>query len=66
MVSGTVSDTVPDTVPGTIVEASPQGLLISCGEAAVRVQAIQRPGAKRVSIRDFLNGRRLSKGDQFG
>jgi methionyl-tRNA formyltransferase len=65
-VSGTVSGTVPDTVPGTLLEASSQGLLISCGAEAVRVQAIQRPGAKRVSIKDFLNGRSLAKGERFG
>jgi methionyl-tRNA formyltransferase len=57
---------VPGTVPGTILEASPQGLVIACGEGTVRVGAIQRPSAKRISIREFLNGRSLSKGDQFG
>lgn len=65
-VSDIVSDTVSDTVPGTILEASPQGLVIACGEGAVRVGAIQRPGAKRILIREFLNGRSLSKGDRFG
>lgn len=65
-VSGTVPGTVSGTVPGTIIEVSSQGLGISCGEGMVWVQAMQRPGAKRISIKDFLNGRSLSKGDRFG
>jgi methionyl-tRNA formyltransferase len=59
-------DTASDTVSGTILEASPQGLVIACGEGAVRVGSIQRPGAKRISIKEFLNGRSLSKGERFG
>ncbi len=65
-VSGMVSGTLPGTVPGTIVDVSSQGLTIACGSGAVRVEAIQRPGAKRVSIKDFLNGRSVSQGEQFG
>jgi methionyl-tRNA formyltransferase len=61
-----VLDTAPEIVSGTIVQASPQGLVIACREGAVRVGAIQRPGAKRISIKEFLNGRSLSRGDQFG
>ncbi len=65
-VSGTISDTVPGTVPGTILRVSPQAVTVACGQGAVQVQAIQRPGAKRVSIKDFLNGRSLCAGDKFG
>jgi methionyl-tRNA formyltransferase len=65
-VSDTVSDTVSGELSGAILEVSPQGLVIACGQGAVRVGAIQRPGGKRISVKEFLNGRSLSKGDQFG
>ena len=65
-VSGTVLGSVPDTVPGTLVEVSPLGLRVACGNGVVQLGAIQRPGAKRISIKDFLNGRRLSEGERFG
>lgn len=64
--SGTALDSVPDTVPGQIVGVSPLGLRVACGNGVVQLGAIQRPGAKRVSIKDFLNGRRLSEGERFG
>lgn len=65
-VSGVVFGSVPDTAPGTLVEVSPLGFRIACGKGVVQLGAIQRPGAKRVSIKDFLNGRRLSEGERFG
>jgi methionyl-tRNA formyltransferase len=52
--------------PGEILEAGPEGLVIACGQGAVCVGALQRPGAKRLAVADFLNGRSLSKGDRFG
>lgn len=55
-----------NALPGTLLELSSKGLLIACGEGAVRIGAIQRPGAKRVSVKDFLNGRSLLKGECFG
>lgn len=55
-----------NTAPGTVLNVSSTGLVIACGQGAIRVGAIQRPGAKRVSVKDFLNGRSLLKGDRFG
>lgn len=56
-----------DDVPyGTVISASPkEGLIIKCGEAAVRITDLQPAGGKRMSARDFLNGRKLEKGQRF-
>ena len=51
---------------GTIVSVSPkEGLIVKCGENAVKITEIQPAGGKRMSARDFLNGRRLREGMRF-
>ncbi len=51
---------------GTVICASPsEGLLIQCGEGAVRIAELQAAGGKRMSARDFLNGRKIQKGQRF-
>ena len=51
---------------GTVLCASPkEGLVIKCGKNAVNITRIQPAGGKEMSARDFLNGRKLSKGQRF-
>ena len=51
---------------GTVLAASPkEGLIIKCGEGAVKITELQPAGGKRMSARDFLNGRKLAKGARF-
>jgi methionyl-tRNA formyltransferase len=45
---------------GTILNASADGIVVACGEGALRIRELQRPGAKRLSAKDFLQGRRLA------
>ncbi len=55
-----------DAPCGTVVAASAkEGLIIACGEGAVRVLELQPAGGRRMSARDFLNGRKLAKGMRF-
>ena len=55
-----------DAPAGTVVCASPkQGLIVSCGEGAVRITELQAAGGKRMSARDFLNGGKLKEGARF-
>lgn len=55
-----------DAAPGTVVAASPKaGFLVKCGEGAVRITELQPAGARRMSARDFLNGRKVREGMQF-
>ena len=40
-------------VPGKVVALAPQGLVVACGEGALALQSLQRPGRKAVSAREF-------------
>ncbi len=51
---------------GTVLSASPKGgLVVSCGEGAVNLVELQPAGGRRMSARDFLNGRKLKEGQRF-
>jgi methionyl-tRNA formyltransferase len=50
--------------PGTIVSAGKDGVVITCGEGALRLTDVQRPGRRRVTAAEFagqknLRGKRL-------
>ncbi len=49
---------------GEVLSDRPKrGLLVKCGDGAVKLTEVQAAGGKRVSGGDFLNGRRAQKGD---
>jgi methionyl-tRNA formyltransferase len=48
--------------PGTIVEVSPDGVVVACGEGALRLTQLQKPGGKRLPAREFLAGAALQRG----
>jgi methionyl-tRNA formyltransferase len=48
--------------PGTIVSANAQGVVIACGDGAIRVTELQKPGGKRLPAREFLAGVELRAG----
>lgn len=51
---------------GTVVCASPkEGLIIKCGEGAVKITELQPAGGKVMAARDFLNGRKIAEGARF-
>ena len=41
-------------------------LVIGCGENSVEILEIQEEGGKKLTAKDFLNGRKLKLGDRFG
>lgn len=43
--------------PGTVLTAAEGLLRVACGDAALDLQQLQRPGGRRVGARDFLAGR---------
>ena len=45
----------PTASPGTVIGLSELGVIVSCGEAAVVLLEVQRPGRRTVSGRDFGN-----------
>ncbi len=66
---GTPDVATPDAppAPGTIINADSDGLLIACGEGAIRLHRLQMPGKNPVLVRDALNARRelFSPGARF-
>ena len=53
---------VPAAAPGTVLSADAQGVCVACGQGALRITQLQRPGGKRVSAADFLRGVPLQVG----
>jgi methionyl-tRNA formyltransferase len=51
--------------PGTVLEIDRAGILVACGEGALRLTEVQRPGGKRLSSRDFLAGFPIARGSRF-
>ncbi|ADG14139.1 methionyl-tRNA formyltransferase [Paraburkholderia atlantica] len=51
--------------PGTITEVSPDGVLVACDEGALRLTQLQKPGGKRLPVREFLAGSPLVAGQRF-
>jgi len=51
--------------PGMVLAADATGLLIACGQGALRLQQVQPPGKKPMSGSAFLNGFRLQPGSRL-
>lgn len=52
--------------PGTVLRADDDGLLVACGDYAVRVLEVHPAGRKRVSAGAWVRGRGVAAGDRFG
>lgn len=49
--------------PGEILEADPRkGLIVACGDGAVRILEVQAPGGKRLRAEDYLRGHGMTVG----
>ena len=48
--------------PGEIVVADGERLVIACAQGALLLEEVQRPGGKRMAIRDFLRGAPVARG----
>lgn len=55
----------PGAAPGTVLEVSADAVVIACGDGALRVTQCQKPGGKRLAVREFLAGFTLAPGDVF-
>ena len=48
---------------GTVIKADPKsGLIIACGQGAVKILEVQAPGGKRMSAEDYLRGHGIPEG----
>jgi methionyl-tRNA formyltransferase len=52
--------------PGTVLESRVAELLIGCGKGMLSVQEVQRSGARRLAVADFLLGHPLPPGTRLG
>jgi methionyl-tRNA formyltransferase len=56
----------PVASAGCIIEASPEGIRVACGEGSLRLLELQRAGARSLSCDRFLQGTLLSPGQCLG
>jgi len=51
--------------PGTVLAVTDDGITVACGDAALQVTELQRPGGKRLPARQFLHGKPVQPGQSF-
>ncbi|MEG0920799.1 MAG: methionyl-tRNA formyltransferase [Comamonas sp.] len=57
----------PESVrPGQILSINDAGIVVACGEGALCITELQRPGGKRLAAADFLRGHSLQVGQLLG
>ena len=52
--------------PGEVLAVNDAGITVACGDAALRLTELQRPGGKRMAARQFLQGTPVEVGLSFG
>jgi methionyl-tRNA formyltransferase len=51
--------------PGTVLRADAAGLVVACGDGAVCLTELQKPGGKRLGAGEFLRGFPVAAGERF-
>jgi methionyl-tRNA formyltransferase len=51
--------------PGEVLSVSPEGIVVACGEDALRLIELQKPGGRRLASADFLHGFPVAEGQRF-
>ena len=52
-------------MPGEILSVDNAGVLVACGQGALRLTQLQRPGGRKLAAADFLRGFTLAPGESF-
>ncbi|MDP1957205.1 MAG: methionyl-tRNA formyltransferase, partial [Rhodocyclaceae bacterium] len=52
--------------PGEIIDVAPEGITVACGEGALKLVELQKPGGRRLASADFLCGFPVTAGQRFG
>lgn len=50
---------------GEVISADKSGIVVACGEGAVKILRLQFSGGKPISAQDAVNGRKIKEGDRF-
>ena len=61
--AGQLEDATGD--PGRVLSADTAGVVVACGEQAMRFTTLQKAGGRRLPAGDFLRGFPLAVGDRF-
>jgi methionyl-tRNA formyltransferase len=51
--------------PGTVNAVAPDGIVVACGQDALRIVELQRAGGRRLAAQAFLSGFKLERGARF-
>ncbi len=51
--------------PGEILAAGPEGLVVACGEQALKITTLQKEGKRRMAVREFLAGNEVRPGQRL-
>ena len=51
---------------GTVLAVDDHGILVACGEQALRLTLLQKPGSRRLAVGEFLRGFPVRVGERFG
>lgn len=51
--------------PGAILAADRHGITVACGQDALQITVLQKPGSRRLQAEEFLRGFPLKEGDHF-
>jgi methionyl-tRNA formyltransferase len=60
-----VAATEAGAPPGRIISADASGIVVACGDGALRITALQPAGGRRMDAAAFVNGWRLEPGASF-
>jgi methionyl-tRNA formyltransferase len=60
-----LSQPVPGVQPGTVLQAGDDGLLVACGQGALSLLELQKPGGRRLALAEFLRGFSIHAGERF-
>lgn len=52
--------------PGGVLGADGSGIVVACGEQALRIRSLQREGGRRLAAQEFLAGHKLNVGAKLG
>jgi methionyl-tRNA formyltransferase len=51
--------------PGEILSVSSEGVIVACGSGALKLEELQKPGGKRLSVAQFIQGFAMESGQCF-
>ena len=61
-----VVENTEDAEPGTVVYVDKKTLVVKCGTDALSLREVQMEGKKRMTIEEFLRGKKVETGFRFG